>query len=87
MLTILIGVLLICICVLVIFRMIKYKFIKLNKENLGLIIIMGVLVHLIKLRSDILIFPWYYLLLGLVILLFCVVIIGMLISKNNPKAN
>lgn len=72
------GVLLYIVIIgIVILRIFKYKFQKLNKENIGLVVISGILLKLINIQET-----WFYFLLVVNIVLFVILIGGIIKSKH-----
>lgn len=80
-LTILGVVFFILVIGLVIFRMFKYKFKKLNRENIGLVFLAGLVLKI----SDIQI-VWFYILLTVDVVLIVILIIGMLKLNQSKRA-
>jgi tellurite resistance protein TehA-like permease len=77
MLTIICLLMFIFIIGLVIFRIFKYKFLKINRENIGLIIISGLLLTISDIQN-----VWYYPLLGMDVLLL-VIFIGGVVKRSR----
>lgn len=72
------GVLLYIVIIgIFILRIFKYKFQKLNKENIGLVVISGILLKLINIQET-----WFYFLLVVNIVLFVILIGGIIKSKH-----